>query len=194
LLSLFCYFQAHLVEIRNLKGINNRLQEDNQELRDLCCFLDDERQRSQKLAKEWEKFGKYTSSVMRGDVGAYQEKLNVILLLSIDCLSPSLSLPLCVFVLFFTYTHTQVNVHSVLPHFDKKCVDKIRSKVSSWLINSASRVNILHNRMFRTTTYNNVFQRKILFYNCVTKSYCIYWKQDKGDSFLKQNTFCRRLV
>lgn len=49
--------------------------DDNQELRDLCCFLDDDRQKGRKLAREWNRFGKYTASVMRSEVQAYQNKL-----------------------------------------------------------------------------------------------------------------------
>ena len=67
--------QILLLEIRGLKDINQTLQDDNQELRDLCCFLDDDRQRGRKLAREWQRFGRYTASVMRSEVSAYQEKL-----------------------------------------------------------------------------------------------------------------------
>ncbi|KAL3874344.1 hypothetical protein ACJMK2_037372 [Sinanodonta woodiana] len=67
--------QILLFEIRNLKEINQNLQDDNQELRDLCLFLDDDRHKGRKLAKEWQRFGRYTSSVMRSEVSAYQEKL-----------------------------------------------------------------------------------------------------------------------
>ncbi|XP_046337400.1 coiled-coil domain-containing protein 85C-A-like isoform X1 [Haliotis rufescens] len=67
--------QIHLMEIRSLKDINQKLQDDNQELRDLCCFLDDDRQKGRKLAREWQRFGRYTASVMRSEVAAYQEKL-----------------------------------------------------------------------------------------------------------------------
>lgn len=67
--------QIHLMEIRGLKDVNQRLQDDNQELRDLCCFLDDDRQKGRKLAREWQRFGRYTSSVMRSEVAAYQHKL-----------------------------------------------------------------------------------------------------------------------
>lgn len=52
-----------------------RLEEDNAELRDLCCFLDDDRQKGRKLAREWQRFGRYTASVMRQEVAAYQSKL-----------------------------------------------------------------------------------------------------------------------
>lgn len=67
--------QACLAEIRNLKEANMRLSDDNQELRDLCCFLDDDRQKGRKLAREWQRFGRYTASVMRQEVSAYQTKL-----------------------------------------------------------------------------------------------------------------------
>ncbi|KAL0119450.1 hypothetical protein PUN28_007737 [Cardiocondyla obscurior] len=62
-------------ELRLLKEANQRLNDDNQELRDLCCFLDDDRQKGRKLAREWQRFGRYTVSVMRQEVSAYQNKL-----------------------------------------------------------------------------------------------------------------------
>ena len=67
--------QDQLNEIRSLKELNARLSEDNQELRDLCCFLDDDRQKGRKLAREWQRFGRYTASVMRQEVSNYQSKL-----------------------------------------------------------------------------------------------------------------------
>jgi len=67
--------QEHQTEIRSLKEMNHRLTEDNQELRDLCCFLDDDRQKGRKLAREWQRFGRYTASVMRQEVSNYQTKL-----------------------------------------------------------------------------------------------------------------------
>ena len=67
--------QNYVNEIRALKEANQRLSDDNQELRDLCCFLDDDRQKGRKLAREWQRFGKYTASVMRQEVSAYQNKL-----------------------------------------------------------------------------------------------------------------------
>ncbi|KAK2707863.1 coiled-coil domain-containing protein 85C-like isoform X1 [Artemia franciscana] len=65
-------------EIRIVRGQNQRLREDNQELRDLCCFLDDDRQKGRKLAREWQRFGRYTASVMRQEVSNYQSKLNLL--------------------------------------------------------------------------------------------------------------------
>ncbi|XP_057327097.1 coiled-coil domain-containing protein 85C [Microplitis mediator] len=67
--------QNLLGELRSLKEANQRLSDDNQELRDLCCFLDDDRQKGRKLAREWQRFGRYTASVMRQEVSAYQNKL-----------------------------------------------------------------------------------------------------------------------
>lgn len=67
--------QNLLEEIKVLKEANRRLNDDNQELRDLCCFLDDDRQKGRKLAREWQRFGRYTASVMRQEVSAYQSKL-----------------------------------------------------------------------------------------------------------------------
>ena len=45
------------------------LSRDNAELRDLCCFLDDDRQRGRRLAREWQKFGRHTARVMKQEVG-----------------------------------------------------------------------------------------------------------------------------
>ncbi|KAG7508638.1 hypothetical protein JOB18_019944 [Solea senegalensis] len=67
--------QVHLHEIRNLKEINQKLQDDNHELRELCCFLDDDRQKGKKLSREWQRFGRYTATTMWKEVGSYMMKL-----------------------------------------------------------------------------------------------------------------------
>lgn len=67
-----------MTELRTLKEANQRLSDDNQELRDLCCFLDDDRQKGRKLAREWQRFGRYTASVMRQEVSAYQVSFKAI--------------------------------------------------------------------------------------------------------------------
>ncbi|XP_068199457.1 coiled-coil domain-containing protein 85C-B isoform X3 [Antennarius striatus] len=67
--------QMHLHEIRSLKEINQKLQDDNHELRELCCFLDDDRQKGKKLSREWQRFGRYTASAMWKEVGTYMMKL-----------------------------------------------------------------------------------------------------------------------
>lgn len=67
--------QVHLHEIRSLKEINQKLQDDNHELRELCCFLDDDRQKGKKLSREWQRFGRYTANAMWKEVGSYMMKL-----------------------------------------------------------------------------------------------------------------------
>ncbi|XP_037606692.1 coiled-coil domain-containing protein 85C-B isoform X1 [Sebastes umbrosus] len=67
--------QVHLHEIRSLKEINQKLQDDNHELRELCCFLDDDRQKGKKLSREWQRFGRHTASAMWKEVGNYMMKL-----------------------------------------------------------------------------------------------------------------------
>lgn len=67
--------QGHILEIRSLRETNQQLIKDNQELKDLCCFLDDDRQKGRKLTKEWQKFGHYTASVMRTELDTYPTKL-----------------------------------------------------------------------------------------------------------------------
>lgn len=67
--------QMHLAEIRSLKETNDKLSKESLELRDLCCFLDDDRQKGRKLAREWQKFGRYSSGYMHTEVTAYQDKL-----------------------------------------------------------------------------------------------------------------------
>ncbi|XP_029469333.1 coiled-coil domain-containing protein 85B [Rhinatrema bivittatum] len=67
--------QEHLLEIRELKLVNHRLQAENQELRELCCFLDDDRLKVKTLAREWQLFGHHAAKVMREDLGGYLKKL-----------------------------------------------------------------------------------------------------------------------
>uniref|UniRef100_G3PJJ9 Coiled-coil domain containing 85A n=1 Tax=Gasterosteus aculeatus aculeatus TaxID=481459 RepID=G3PJJ9_GASAC len=67
--------QQHLNEIRSLKDVNQKLQEDNQELRDLCCFLDDDRQKGKRVSREWQRLGRYSAGLMRKEVSIYLQKL-----------------------------------------------------------------------------------------------------------------------
>ncbi|XP_064173515.1 coiled-coil domain-containing protein 85A-like isoform X1 [Anguilla rostrata] len=67
--------QLHLNEIRGLKDVNQKLQEDNQELRDLCCFLDDDRQKGKRVSREWQRLGRYSAGIMRKEVTLYLQKL-----------------------------------------------------------------------------------------------------------------------
>ena len=65
-----CLEQLTRVQEQNskLREQNSKLVQDNKELRDLCCFLDDDRQKGKRLAREWQKFGRYTAKVMRQEV------------------------------------------------------------------------------------------------------------------------------
>ncbi|PIO63786.1 hypothetical protein TELCIR_14602, partial [Teladorsagia circumcincta] len=67
--------EMHVNEIRMLKEDNKKLTGANKELRDLCCFLDDDRQKTRRLAKEWQKFGRYTTHVMKQEISVYQQRL-----------------------------------------------------------------------------------------------------------------------
>lgn len=67
--------QAHLREIRELKAVNGRLQAENGELRELCCFLDEDRRRAQRLARHWQRFGQQAARVLREEVAACLRKL-----------------------------------------------------------------------------------------------------------------------
>ncbi|VDM77483.1 unnamed protein product, partial [Strongylus vulgaris] len=68
-------FQMHVNEIRMLKEDNKKLTTTNKELRDLCCYLDDDRQKTRRLAREWQKFGRYSSQVMKQEMSLYQQRL-----------------------------------------------------------------------------------------------------------------------
>lgn len=64
-----------MTEVQNARDLNSQLSSENEELREMCCLLDDDRQSARKLAREWQRFGKYTATVMKQEVSNYQEKL-----------------------------------------------------------------------------------------------------------------------
>merc|ERR1719319_688742 len=64
-----------MAEVQNTRDLNSHLSSEIEELREMCCLLDDDRQSARKLAREWQRFGKYTATVMRQEVANYQEKL-----------------------------------------------------------------------------------------------------------------------
>ncbi|CAI5451542.1 unnamed protein product [Caenorhabditis angaria] len=70
--------QMHINEIRMLKEENRKIQSAQKELRDLACFLDDDRQKTKKLAREWQKFGRYTSNLMKQEIQTYHQKLTTL--------------------------------------------------------------------------------------------------------------------
>lgn len=60
----------NLSQLQQLKHQNFQLLGDNNELRDLCCYLDDERSKARSVAREWQAFGNHMSRVMRHEVNA----------------------------------------------------------------------------------------------------------------------------
>ena len=66
---------THLREVQILEEHNRSLQADLSELRELCCYLDDDRKKYRQVAKEWQRFGRYTVTVMRNEVISYSDKL-----------------------------------------------------------------------------------------------------------------------
>ncbi|RWS07534.1 coiled-coil domain-containing protein 85C-like protein [Dinothrombium tinctorium] len=66
----------HLTTIQQLKRSNYQLMTDNTELRDMCCYLDDERSRARAVSREWQSFGTHMSRVMRHEVKNYSTKLS----------------------------------------------------------------------------------------------------------------------
>ncbi len=69
--NTFCIFVFPIV----MKEVNQKLQDDNRELRDLCCFLDDDRQKGKRVSREWQRLGRFSASVMRKEVALYLQKL-----------------------------------------------------------------------------------------------------------------------
>uniref|UniRef100_A0A0M3I7D4 Coiled-coil domain-containing protein 85C n=1 Tax=Ascaris lumbricoides TaxID=6252 RepID=A0A0M3I7D4_ASCLU len=77
--------EMHMREVKSLRDELKASKTSNEELRDLCCFLDDDRQKIRQLSREWQQFGRYTSDVMKQvqvhvdqtqEVRAYQKKLH----------------------------------------------------------------------------------------------------------------------
>ncbi|XP_062892373.1 coiled-coil domain-containing protein 85B [Mobula hypostoma] len=67
--------REHLLEVRELKAVNRRLQEENRQLSELCCFLDNDRLKAKRLAREWQQLGRHAVRVLREDVSDYLGRL-----------------------------------------------------------------------------------------------------------------------
>jgi len=67
--------ESHMEEIRSLKESNIQYETELRDLQELSVFLDDDRKKCRKLAKEWQRFGRHTVTVMRAEVAGYQEKI-----------------------------------------------------------------------------------------------------------------------
>ncbi|OQR78469.1 coiled-coil domain-containing protein 85C-like [Tropilaelaps mercedesae] len=68
--------EQHRQEIVQLKERNAKVQSENEDLRNMCCFLDDERERAHKLVAEWRRFGRYTASILSHELNTYRHKLS----------------------------------------------------------------------------------------------------------------------
>ncbi|KAG8147210.1 hypothetical protein E2320_022768 [Naja naja] len=55
--------QEHLRKIHELKAVKGRLQVENRELRDLCCFLDKDQLKTKCLARHWQIFGHHAAQI-----------------------------------------------------------------------------------------------------------------------------------
>lgn len=55
-------------EMSSLREANFCLHKELDELRKRCCALEEENTRMRLIAVEWQKFGRYTSSVMQNEV------------------------------------------------------------------------------------------------------------------------------
>ncbi|KAG8132965.1 hypothetical protein E2320_010801 [Naja naja] len=67
--------QEHLRKICKLKAINGWLQVENRELRNVCCFLDEDRLKAKCLARYWQLFGRHTVQVLHNEVAGCLRKL-----------------------------------------------------------------------------------------------------------------------
>ena len=70
------------MKIRKLDEFNQRLilekkmlLFEKEELKGLCCFLDDDRSKANKVAREWQMFGRYATSYLQKEVASYQNKI-----------------------------------------------------------------------------------------------------------------------
>lgn len=70
--------ESHLEEIRALKDSNAQYETELKDLQELSVFLDDDRKKCRRLAKEWQRFGRHTVTVLRGEMAGYQEKNKVL--------------------------------------------------------------------------------------------------------------------
>ena len=66
---------SQLHEFHVVQEHNRALENSLNELQELCCYLDDDRKNCRRVAKEWQRFGRYTVTVMRNEVISYSDKL-----------------------------------------------------------------------------------------------------------------------
>ncbi|XP_061443426.1 coiled-coil domain-containing protein 85B-like [Rhineura floridana] len=64
--------QVHFHEICKMRPVNGQQQAENH---DLCCFLDEDRLKTKRLARHWQLFGQLTVQVLHDKVAACLHKL-----------------------------------------------------------------------------------------------------------------------
>lgn len=65
-----------MANTQQLRQQNGQLAVENNELRNLCGLLEEERSRCRTLAREWQQFGNHMSRVMSQEVNNYSNKLS----------------------------------------------------------------------------------------------------------------------
>ncbi|XP_074596062.1 coiled-coil domain-containing protein 85 [Brevipalpus obovatus] len=65
----------HLSSLQQIKQENTRVLSENDELRNLCCSLQEERTRCRTIAREWQAFGTHISRVIGHEITNYSNKL-----------------------------------------------------------------------------------------------------------------------
>nr|CAB3228742.1 coiled-coil domain-containing protein 85C [Phallusia mammillata] len=74
--------QVHLLEVRGVREVNQKLMQDKEillkekeELAGICCFLDDDREKAKKVAREWQMFGRYATGVLQKELANCHTKI-----------------------------------------------------------------------------------------------------------------------
>ncbi|XP_076816408.1 coiled-coil domain-containing protein 85C-like isoform X2 [Clavelina lepadiformis] len=74
--------QVHLLEVRGVREVNQRLVQEKElllkekdELAGICCFLDDDREKAKKVAREWQMFGRYATGVLQKELAVCHQKI-----------------------------------------------------------------------------------------------------------------------
>ena len=72
----------HLLEVRGAREVNQRLIQDKEillsekeELSGICCFIDDDREKAKKIAREWQMFGRYATGVLQKELASCHIKI-----------------------------------------------------------------------------------------------------------------------
>ena len=53
----------------------DHILKENSELSGICCFLDDDREKAKKVAREWQMFGRYATGVLQKELASCHSKI-----------------------------------------------------------------------------------------------------------------------